>query len=1001
MVPQQTKQEDGVVQHQHQHQYQSPLEEYAATWQKDPFMVSHVALEYSVPHLGHESNLMFGGLGKVVDMFCDPRFATRPVSLIAPMYSPFYGDGGGGTPKSTPTLGPYSQHITTICVRSGAKTYDVDIYITASTPPPPLEQQQQSQSPPPGRCFYFLLHSPELFAYRTRGTIYTFDSEEQQLVFFSVFNQALAFVIQSFGIRCIQLHDNHGALCLRYIHPSDRPIVLLVLHNSDYNTKFALGTGLRNQYIYSMFNLQRDASTVGACEHLSKFNFLYSVVEHLKERQEGLGVVAVSPRYAVRCYHKFSMYWSLQQQQVRGILNGMGEDARVLPPPTDFDAFLEEKAVAKLSFQKRVGLEVGREKLLMVFLGRVTHQKGCDLIVNAAPAILKKHPNAQMCIAGPVGDEYGAKAAEKFKKVAETFPGRVHNAAGQYISGAAKDELLLATDFFLSPSRFEPCGLADVEMAWLGSVVIGHNTGGLGKVPGFYFNAELDNVADLTKRFEEITSVALSTPEDTLRRMSEEAVQKTFPPEAMVAAYEGEWGELRAAAHGVSLPPPMLPDESQFYEDVWTIDNTLLAPNSSNSKDKGTTTTKLETWSVTRAWWSNAFLLMAYGMFRIPSLLTMSWYQYSLVRASVVTGVGGKSWAAYWPLLIRVVVTIIVSPLWQLAAVVVAPRVYVYITSAGFVMGCLCGLWAVLCVQASSVLYIIGMLCSLSAVPLIGFIFLNNEGKVSVSEYGVPLMGLTDAFLYISIGLVGSQMHYRDEDSLTGLIVFCCIFLVLAALLLTYFAAKGSLPPHFDHFRLRFKGQLRILARRRAWIAFTGICFTDTFLTMMLLGAAIQYSSRNTIYTVGVIYPFSSAIFILLWCWLLMSPIGSKLSLKLYYALSLFPLMPVAQMAVLCYSGPHSDWRYIAASFMCVYVIRISVVGVLTLQTIPSRELLSAVTTLQVVVGSTAVASGAAFGYLLSTPWSWTATVGVIEAVRTCLVLLFIWLHRRENIATP
>ena len=102
--------------------------------------------------------------------------------------------------------------------------------------------------------------------------------------------------------------------------------------------------------------------------------------------------------------------------------------------------------------------------------------------------------------------------------------------------------------FFLCPSRFEPCGLADIEFGWLGSVMIGHNTGGapactpdaccadllsdhdsrcasinaggkprahpifvqllllvasaggLGKMPGYYYTAELDCAEDQSIR---------------------------------------------------------------------------------------------------------------------------------------------------------------------------------------------------------------------------------------------------------------------------------------------------------------------------------------------------------------------------------------------------------------------------------------------------------------------------------------------------------------------
>lgn len=37
-------------------------------------------------------------------------------------------------------------------------------------------------------------------------------SEEEELTFFSVFNQAVAHVVQTLGVRSLQFHDYHGAL---------------------------------------------------------------------------------------------------------------------------------------------------------------------------------------------------------------------------------------------------------------------------------------------------------------------------------------------------------------------------------------------------------------------------------------------------------------------------------------------------------------------------------------------------------------------------------------------------------------------------------------------------------------------------------------------------------------------------------------------------------------------------------------------------------------------
>lgn len=131
-----------------------------------------------------------------------------------------------------------------------------------------------------------------------------------------------------------------------------------------------------------------------------------------------------------------------------------------------------------------------------MFLGRITHQKGCgeptawklehclqsnpdqqqqqpqptlrhasrthtsatsaalltaspsaaaDLIALAARDILKGNRHVQLVMAGPIGDEYGEQARALLEKVAQDFPGRVVNAAGQYVAGPEKEQLILAT----------------------------------------------------------------------------------------------------------------------------------------------------------------------------------------------------------------------------------------------------------------------------------------------------------------------------------------------------------------------------------------------------------------------------------------------------------------------------------------------------------------------------------------------------------------------------
>jgi glycosidase/glycogen synthase len=621
----------------------SPIALYAAALKSDPNLVWHLTLEYSIPHLGHASDLMFGGLGKVVDMFGE--FSTRPIAVCAPMYAPFYSEDGKLKENA---LGNTSQFLTTVSITAGSETFLVDVFLAV-----PDETA-------PRNIFYFLLGCPEIFGRKTRGTIYSFDTEKDQMQFFSVYNQAVAFSIKSFGVMCVQMHDNHAALSLQYLSPDSRPLVLVVLHNGDYDTHFKLGTSERDSYVYQQLNLPMDATTRLGIEHLGAVDFLKILATHLKETQCGLGFVAVSPRYALRCYNKFALFWSLPRQKFNGILNGMDEKERVNAIPEDFEAFFEEKARAKESLQRRVGLEVGRDKLLLVFMGRIAHQKGVDLISLAAPAILRSNPKAQIVVGGPIGDRNGSFAALKLQKVAEKFPGRVWNAAGTYIAGAEKEELILATDFFFSPSRFEPCGLADIEMGWMGAVQIGHNTGGLGKMPGFYFEGGLDNIGDLSARLETVALKALATAPETLKKMAMEAILSTFPPEEMIAKYDVEWSELFAARTKAAAAPLLGEKESSFFEEAWLADNAVWKP----SND--TASAEKESSSSMRAWWSNAMLILAQSFFQAPALLAMLWVEYIIESGTIQTPLHTSSTlnTAVTLLFIKFGINIVSAPIW-------------------------------------------------------------------------------------------------------------------------------------------------------------------------------------------------------------------------------------------------------------------------------------------------------------------------------------------------
>lgn len=154
------------------------------------------------------------------------RYSNEPVCLIAPVYKPFEEKGTLNATLGAPVLS-FSAEVFTNRV-------PVDIYLVAD---------------PLGSSYFFLIDA-EIFRGRTRGTIYTWHrwlgllhhiiaqctspthSEEEQLTFFSVFNQAAALVVQMFDIQRLQFHDYHGVLSLMYLPAGLKPEVLYVAHNA-------------------------------------------------------------------------------------------------------------------------------------------------------------------------------------------------------------------------------------------------------------------------------------------------------------------------------------------------------------------------------------------------------------------------------------------------------------------------------------------------------------------------------------------------------------------------------------------------------------------------------------------------------------------------------------------------------------------------------------------------------------------------------------------------
>jgi starch synthase len=133
---------------------------------------------------------------------------------------------------------------------------------------------------------------------------------------------------------------------------------------------------------------------------------------------------------------------------------------------------LKERLKNKTKLQKEFGLEENAAIPLFGYVGRLDHQKGVDLMLEVVEKFLKDF-NAQFVLVGS-GDGGYEKMANKLM---DKFPGQV--GAHTYANFTLPKLVFAGSDIMLMPSRFEPCGIVQMEAMRYGAIPIVRATGGL------------------------------------------------------------------------------------------------------------------------------------------------------------------------------------------------------------------------------------------------------------------------------------------------------------------------------------------------------------------------------------------------------------------------------------------------------------------------------------------------------------------------------------------
>ena len=130
------------------------------------------------------------------------------------------------------------------------------------------------------------------------------------------------------------------------------------------------------------------------------------------------------------------------------------------------------KAVCKASLQRELGLPPRVDIPLVGFIGRLTGQKGIDLLAEVGEWVA--HSGAAQLVLLGTGE---ARYEAALRQLGRRWPGRVH--ARLAFDVGLSHRITAGSDILLMPSRFEPCGLNQLYALAYGTVPVVHATGGL------------------------------------------------------------------------------------------------------------------------------------------------------------------------------------------------------------------------------------------------------------------------------------------------------------------------------------------------------------------------------------------------------------------------------------------------------------------------------------------------------------------------------------------
>ncbi len=276
------------------------------------------------------------------------------------------------------------------------------------------------------------------------------------------------------GPDVIHAHDWHAALAIIYAKTTmgeawNAKKSCFTIHNLGFQ-------GVLAESALDELAIPRALFAAGTLAHQGNVNLMKGAIS-LAGR-----ITAVSPTYASEILTPeagMGLDAHLRSHAARlvGVLNGIdmarfdpSNDAS-LPFRYDPGTAMVGKRECRRAIHAECELDGDVDAPLFSTVSRLTWQKGMDLLLEVVPALVAK--NARVLLVGQ-GD---AALEDAFRNIAGRFPGRV--AVRVAFDPDLARRVYAASDFFVVPSRYEPCGLTQMYAMRYGAVPIVTAVGGL------------------------------------------------------------------------------------------------------------------------------------------------------------------------------------------------------------------------------------------------------------------------------------------------------------------------------------------------------------------------------------------------------------------------------------------------------------------------------------------------------------------------------------------